>query len=251
MNYTKYLFITLFIFPCLYAFSQGVAVNNSGLPADSSAILDVSSSNTGILIPRVALNDTADDVTITLPRNSLIIYNTTVNSQLSEGFYYNSGTSVSPYWRKLLPTPSDLTLNMSNYKIVNLATCTNDHDAANKAYVDAAIVAGGGGGGGGGFPPLPTMVTDESGATMTFAAACAYCNALSDSGYTDWRIPTFYEIVYIMNTVSVPNSTSGNYFWLADREMGNSSYEYMVMRISDGAMSYNYAYNPYRVRCVR
>jgi len=46
-------FITLFVMP-LSGFGQGgVAVNTSGAEADSSAILDVSSTTQGLLVPRM------------------------------------------------------------------------------------------------------------------------------------------------------------------------------------------------------
>ena len=50
-----------------FAFSQGAAINASGNPADPSAILDVSSFNKGVLVPRIALLGT-NDVTLSLNR---------------------------------------------------------------------------------------------------------------------------------------------------------------------------------------
>ena len=57
-----------------------------------SAMLDVASSNKGVLIPRVALSSTADISTIVSPATSLLVYNTaTVGippNNVSPGFYY-------------------------------------------------------------------------------------------------------------------------------------------------------------------
>ena len=67
-----------------------------------SAQLEISSTSKGFLIPRVALTGTTDVVTISSPATSLLVYNTTVNLYLTPGFYYNSGTSGSPLWVKLV-----------------------------------------------------------------------------------------------------------------------------------------------------
>ena len=69
--------------------TQGVAINNTGTDPDSSAILDVSSDISGILIPRLtmALRDA-----ISTPATGLMIYQT----DNTHGFYYYSGSSWVP-----------------------------------------------------------------------------------------------------------------------------------------------------------
>ncbi|WP_449388825.1 hypothetical protein [Chryseobacterium lineare] len=73
---------------------------------DASAALDVTSTNKGLLISRIALNSTTDSSTIASPAAGLLIYNT--NTLLSDGagIYYNSGTSASPLWSKLASNSS-------------------------------------------------------------------------------------------------------------------------------------------------
>lgn len=77
------------------AFSQNISINGTGAIADPSAILDVSSPNTGLLIPRIAL--TAINVTapVTSPTVSLLVYNTatasTGTNAVSPGYYYWDG----------------------------------------------------------------------------------------------------------------------------------------------------------------
>jgi uncharacterized protein (TIGR02145 family) len=68
----------------------------------ASAQLEISSTSKGLLIPRVALTGTTDAVTISSPATSLLVYNTTVNSYVTPGYYYNGGTSGSPLWVKLV-----------------------------------------------------------------------------------------------------------------------------------------------------
>ena len=67
-----------------------------------SAQLDISSTSKGLLIPRVALTGTTDAVTISSPAVSLLVYNTTTNSYVTPGYYYNSGTSGSTLWVRLV-----------------------------------------------------------------------------------------------------------------------------------------------------
>lgn len=126
--------------------AQGAAINNSGASADSSAILDVNANDKGVLIPRMTA---AEKSAISSPATSLMIYQT----DGAAGFYFNAGAPATPNWVLLNAdnlgnhTATD-SLNMSNKKIVNVATCTQNLDAANKLYVDNTVAAGGGGGGG-------------------------------------------------------------------------------------------------------
>ena len=85
--------------------AQNVGINSNAAEPNSSAMLDVSATNKGLLIPRVALTGTDDVSTIASPATSLLIYNTTTNSYLTEGYYYYNGyswirlaTGVSSQW---------------------------------------------------------------------------------------------------------------------------------------------------------
>ena len=95
------LLFTSFLFTLQVGFTQ-VAVTNDGSLPNSSAMLDVKSTNKGLLIPRVSLTSLNDAVTITNPATSLLIYNTNDAVNGGAGFYYNAGTEVSPTWVKIL-----------------------------------------------------------------------------------------------------------------------------------------------------
>jgi len=62
--------IVFFLFGSLNIFSQGVAINTNGTAADNSAMLDVSSTSKGILIPRM---DIAQRNLIGTPETGLLI----------------------------------------------------------------------------------------------------------------------------------------------------------------------------------
>jgi hypothetical protein len=74
--------------------STGLGIGTTA-PAASS-ILDLTSTNRGILLPRVALNNKNDVTTISSPAASLLIYNTTSGgsppNDVDPGFYYWSGS---------------------------------------------------------------------------------------------------------------------------------------------------------------
>jgi hypothetical protein len=83
----KYLSIALVFVITLLSingYAQGVAVNTSGAAADSSAMLDISSSTKGVLIPRVT-----STAAVTKLSNGLLVYQTNAPT----GFYYYDGTT--------------------------------------------------------------------------------------------------------------------------------------------------------------
>jgi len=138
-KFTVYFILLFTTVIYLQAQTGGAAINTAGTPADPSAMLDVSSSSHGVLIPRVSKSER---LAIINPARALLVY------QLDDttGFWFydglkwlalNAGDNLGNH----IATDS---LNMNNNKIVNVAVCTHNHDAANKEYVDNAVNAGGG-----------------------------------------------------------------------------------------------------------
>lgn len=69
-------------------FSQvGIGTSNP----NNSAALEIVSTNSGLLIPRIALTSTTDVATIASPATSLLVYNTTTLLDVTPGFYYFDG----------------------------------------------------------------------------------------------------------------------------------------------------------------
>lgn len=66
---------------------------------DSSAALDISSNNKGLLIPRVDL--AANN--IQLPATALMVFNTNAGFGGGAGIYINMGTGAEPQWTQLVP----------------------------------------------------------------------------------------------------------------------------------------------------
>ena len=84
--------LAIFLFMSGAIYGQNVGINGSGAAADASALLDVSATNKGLLIPRVMLTGTNDVVTIASPAISLLVYNSATASNVTPGFYYWNGT---------------------------------------------------------------------------------------------------------------------------------------------------------------
>lgn len=77
------------------AFSQNVGINSTGAAPAASAMLDIASSSSGLLIPRVALTAANTAGPVTSPAVSLLVYNTatagTAPNDVSPGYYYWDG----------------------------------------------------------------------------------------------------------------------------------------------------------------
>ena len=82
---------------------------------DPSSILELFSPNKGLLITRVALQSLTDNTAIANGNvESLLIYNTTVNTNLRKGYYYWSGAkweSLSNNWNTLGNSGTDAAAN--------------------------------------------------------------------------------------------------------------------------------------------
>lgn len=102
-NVFLYIIAALFSLP---AISQ-VSVSNDGALPDQSAMLDIKSSDKGILIPRVSITSLTSAVTpVSNPARGLLVYN--MNSPYNEGFYVWDGDS----WSALAST--DYVNNITN-----------------------------------------------------------------------------------------------------------------------------------------
>lgn len=75
--------------------SQNVGINSTGAAPAASAMLDIVSSNQGLLVPRVALTAVNSAGPVTLPATSLLVYNTATAgvspNNVIPGYYYWDG----------------------------------------------------------------------------------------------------------------------------------------------------------------
>ncbi|MFL5762498.1 MAG: beta strand repeat-containing protein [Bacteroidia bacterium] len=105
------LFVYILLYACCMllsskAHAQNVGINSTGATANASAGLDVSFTNKGLLIPRVALTGTGDVTTISSAATSLLVYNTATagagSTAVTPGYFYWTGSA----WTRLISAAS-------------------------------------------------------------------------------------------------------------------------------------------------
>jgi polyhydroxybutyrate depolymerase len=99
----KGLFLFTLLFISIITNAQSVGINTNGSAPDSSAMLDIKSSNKGVLLTRVFLASLTDSLTIRKPAISLIVFNTNRNLPDGAGFYVWNGKS----WDVIISTAND------------------------------------------------------------------------------------------------------------------------------------------------
>jgi hypothetical protein len=81
----QFFFVIAIFFATTLLQAQNVGINTTGAVADPSAMLDVLSTTSGVLIPRMT---DVQRVAIAAPQNGLLVYQTNANA----GFWYFNGT---------------------------------------------------------------------------------------------------------------------------------------------------------------
>ena len=101
MKTNFYLLSLIFLFAIFHfdANSQGVSINEDGSDPDPTAVLDLQSTNKGLLVPRMAQNQITD---IQNPANGLIVFNTTDNKY----YAYLEGENA---WKEIAYGTSSMT----------------------------------------------------------------------------------------------------------------------------------------------
>ncbi len=97
MTMKKLLLASLLASPIALS-AQNVAINATGAAPAASAMLDITSTTTGVLIPRVSLTATNVAAPVVLPATSLLVYNTNTAgvapNNVFPGYYYWDGAWV-------------------------------------------------------------------------------------------------------------------------------------------------------------
>ena len=86
------------LFSVVYGYAQNVGIGTAN--PNASAMLDVTSTTKGVLVPRMTQ---AQRNAITNPATGLLIF----QSDGTKGFYYNNGTPSVPGWMILGILPSN------------------------------------------------------------------------------------------------------------------------------------------------
>jgi hypothetical protein len=93
----KIILLSFLLITISKCYSQGVAINTNGQPADASSLLDISSHDKGILIPRLR---SGERLAIASPAFGLLVYDIDTKSF----WYYDQGV-----WKEILNSSSQVT----------------------------------------------------------------------------------------------------------------------------------------------
>jgi hypothetical protein len=100
------LIFTIFTLASLTALGQGVAINETGTAPNSKAILDISSTTKGFLIPHITTAQRQAMLLTTYSTNGLIVFDTD-----EKCFYFNFKVSPTQFgWRRLVDDVQNSTL---------------------------------------------------------------------------------------------------------------------------------------------
>ncbi|MCI5058189.1 MAG: hypothetical protein MRY83_18905 [Flavobacteriales bacterium] len=189
MNYC--LLFCFFLLDSVIIYGQNVGINTNGSAPNESAILDLSASDKGLLIPRVSLNSVTDATTISgAEADALIVFNTnaSMTSGNGAGFYFWNGTK----WVSI-PSPDNGPGNSGQVLISNGA-------GASPGWGDVTT----NGGGSSGCADCISSISNTEWTSVNWSTCRENCRNLSESGFTDWRMATFDEAVFYASGVFDP-----------------------------------------------
>ncbi len=126
-----------------------------------SSMLDVSSTNKGVIFPRVALNSNTDKATIESPEKGILVYNTGASGLKVEGYMFWDGSEWKRFNAGTTTNPSITALQCNN------ATISPTIFKANQPYEGIMIVPYTGGNGGSYPAGDPISSSGNTGLTAT------------------------------------------------------------------------------------
>lgn len=198
-NFTRYFIILYLITGSFISINaQNVGINSTGTSPDGSAMLDVSSTNKGLLIPRVALVNATNP--ISSPVEGLLVYNNG-GSIGPDGFYYFDGTN----WTSLASGGSSSSGHyvgeVFSGGIVFFVDSTGQHGLMASLYNLN----------GGNEVEWSNLHADSSGAYSmtngskntdsiidnTTTSAALLCRNHTGGGHNDWYLPSNRELVLL------------------------------------------------------
>ncbi|MCB0774622.1 MAG: hypothetical protein KDB93_14750, partial [Flavobacteriales bacterium] len=137
MHYIKTISLFVAVNLGATAHAQNIGINATGATPAASAMLDIASTDRGVLIPRIALTARNAASPVSTPATSLVVYNTATASsgtnQVTPGFYYWNGSE----WLRMF-TGKDAWTTTGNYGTVAGTNYIGTNDA-----IDFVVKTGG------------------------------------------------------------------------------------------------------------
>jgi hypothetical protein len=198
----KYLLLSTLSVTVLQAWSQNVAINATGAAANTAAMLDITSTTSGLLIPRMT---TVQKLAISSPVQGLTVFDITTNS-----YWYHNGT----IWVEMgLNNAWSLTGNAGTTAGTNFIGTTDAVDFVVKTSNTERVRVDASGNVGLSTTPTPSSVLDMSSVTTK---GVEFPNvALSATNVATLSSPATGTVVY--NTATAGTGTTavapGYYYW--------------------------------------
>jgi len=200
-------------------FAQGVGINTAGADADASAILDVSSTTQGFLLPRMT---EAQKDAISSPATGLLIFQTDGSPA---GLYMYTGTG----W-KIISSSNEFAIGdfyqggiifyLDGTGQHGLIMAQSDQSAGIQWYNGTYVTTGATGDGVGAGAANTTLIVSVQGAG---SYAAQLCNDLTLGGFSDWYLPSKFELnlMYLQNT-TIGGFASSHYWSSTEGSSGNA-----------------------------
>jgi hypothetical protein len=182
--------------------AQNVGVNATGAIPNASAMLDVSATNKGILVPQVNLASLTDATAIPNPANSLLVYNTNAAITGGAGYYYNSGTSAVPVWSRFRAGGQSVGQSVTNYFSTGSVSLNSIGTTSYLAGFPVTV----------NIPANCTVIMSISASAQTNGTAATNYSSVDILGYVDGAIPAngCYERMNIANSAGLISSQIRN-----------------------------------------
>jgi hypothetical protein len=268
--------ITLVLSSALACLAQSVAINNTGYTANQSAIMDISSTTTGVLLPRMT---EAEKNAIVSPANGLFIYQTNGNA----GLWCYDGANWFLVKILIYGCTDPAASNYNPLASSDDGSCIPFPLPIIGDFRDGGIVFWVDGNGGGlvcapteqstGIPwwngSFPTtganasqIGTGQANTTAIVAAqgagsyAAQFCDDLNLNGYNDWFLPSKDELNLMYFNIGQGNALGlGNiggfasyYYWSSTESASTIA---CYQSFATGYHYFNFKYYSYYVRAVR
>jgi hypothetical protein len=215
----KTIYIVLLVF--ILSFLSGihkvmgqVSVNSDGSDPDPSAMLDIKSSDKGLLLPRIDFNDRPE-----YPAVGLMIY-VTSNGPSGNGLYIYDEAG----WSKVNTTPAIYVGRHTGGGVIfyvdptgqhGLISSETDQPSTHPYGCNTISIPGATG----------TAIGDGELNTAAIIAACldpntaaSICDASADGGYTDWFLPSRDELDAMYVNQTIIGGFIPNLYWSSTEE---------------------------------